>query len=251
MLRGGMFGRRRSYRVKSTLAKEVMRRYNNLMEKVIENLISIKSTIARVAAGVGRDPDGIEIVAASKFRDAETLRLLASYGGVSAFGENRVQEFLSKYDDALTWDFIGRLQTNKVKYLIGKVRLIQSLDRLPLAEEIERLAAKRGIVQECLVEINSGEEENKGGLMAGEAEAFVDSLAAFPHISVRGLMAVAPQGIPEDELRSCFTKVSDLYSKLKEGRTGFDILSMGMSHDFELAVKCGSTMIRPGRILFD
>ena len=233
------------------LAKEGRRRYNNLMEKVIENLENIKSAIARAAERAGRDPAEIKIVGASKFRDIETLRKLWAYGGVEAFGENRVQEFCSKYDENLTWDFIGRLQTNKVKYLIGKVRLIQSLDRPALAEEIERLAAKHGVVQECLIEINSGEEANKGGLIAEEAEEFLASLGAYAHIRVRGLMAVAPQGIEESELRACFTKVEGLFRKLGKDREGFDILSMGMSHDFELAVVCGSTMIRPGRILFD
>ena len=221
------------------------------MEKVIENLENIKSAIARAAARAGRDPAAIKIVGASKFREIGTLRELWSYGGVEAFGENRVQEFCSKYDEDLTWDFIGRLQTNKVKYLIGKVRLIQSLDRLALADEIERLAIKHGVVQECLIEINSGEEANKGGLIAEEAEVFLKSLEAYEHIKVRGLMAVAPQGIPEDELRACFSKVGELFRELGKNREDFDILSMGMSHDSELAVECGSTMIRPGRILFD
>ena len=221
------------------------------MEKVIENLENIKSAIACAAARAGRDPAAIKIVGASKFRETGTLRELWSYGGVEAFGENRVQEFCSKYDEDLTWDFIGRLQTNKVKYLIGKVRLIQSLDRRALADEIERLAIKHGVVQECLIEINSGEEANKGGLIAGEAEAFLKSLEAYEHIKVRGLMAVAPQGIPEDELRACFSKVGELFRELGKNREDFDILSMGMSHDYELAVECGSTMIRPGRILFD
>ncbi len=221
------------------------------MDKVIENLENIKSAIARAAARAGRDPAAIKIVGASKFREIGTLRELWSYGGVEAFGENRVQEFCSKYDEDLTWDFIGRLQTNKVKYLIGKVRLIQSLDRLALADEIERLAIKHGVVQECLIEINSGEEANKGGLIDEEAEAFLKSLEAYEHIKVRGLMAVAPQGIPEDELRACFSKVGELFRELGKNREDFDILSMGMSHDFELAVECGSTMIRPGRILFD
>lgn len=221
------------------------------MEKVIENLENIKSAIARAAARAGRDPAAIKIVGASKFREIGSLRELWSYGGVEAFGENRVQEFCSKYDEDLTWDFIGRLQTNKVKYLIGKVRLIQSLDRLALADEIERLAIKHGVVQECLIEINSGEEANKGGLIAEEAEAFLKSLEAYEHIKVRGLMAVAPQGIPEDELGACFSKVGELFRELGKNREDFDILSMGMSHDFELAVECGSTMIRPGRILFD
>ncbi len=222
------------------------------MEKVIENLEKIKSAISRAAAEAGRDPAEVRIVGASKFRDADTLRALWAHGGVEAFGENRVQEFVSKYDENLTWDFIGQLQTNKVKYLIGRVRLIQSLDRLQLADEIERLATKRGIVQQCLIEINSGEEANKGGLRAEDAEAFLRSLEeGYAHIKVRGLMAVAPQGIPESELRSLFTKVGETFLALKKDREDFDVLSMGMSHDFELAVKCGSTMIRPGRILFD
>ena len=174
-----------------------------------------------------------------------------STGCVSAIGENRVQEFREKYTPEITWDVIGRLQTNKVKYVVGKVRLIQSLDRESLAEEIERVCAARGVVQQCLVEINSGEEEAKGGIRAEELESFLHALEKYPHIAVRGVMAVAPRDLDEAKLTECFSKAREAFESSARKRVGFDVLSMGMSSDFRIALKCGANMVRPGRILFE
>lgn len=221
------------------------------MDKLIENLNAFERQVAETLEECGRSGERIEIVAAGKFRSPETLSELYATGRISAIGENRVQEFNEKYTPEMVWDIIGRLQTNKVKYVVGKVRYIQSLDRLNLADEIERVAAKRGVVQKCLIEINTGEEEAKGGIVAGELDKFLISLEKYPHISVCGVMAVAPRGVGEEALTECFSKARDAFEKAKRGRADFDVLSMGMSEDFRLALKCGANMLRPGRILFE
>lgn len=220
------------------------------MEKVFENLNAILANINDVSAKAGIDAGAIEIIGASKFRTIETLRELAKDGRVSVFGENKVQEFNSKYDENLTWDIIGQLQTNKVKYVVGKVRYISSLDRISLAEEIEKVATKRDVVQKCLVEVNSGEEECKGGLSVNEVEEFLEKLKVFSHIKVCGIMAVAPQGIGAEELKKCFLKVREKFDELKKIYPDFSVLSMGMSEDYLLAIECGSNQVRLGRILF-
>ncbi len=219
------------------------------MEKLLQNLNDFLGKVEETKKryGIARD---IQIVAAGKFRSPEELKTLYSTGRISAIGENRVQEFRLNYTPELMWDIIGQLQTNKVKYVVGKVRLIQSLDRIPLAEEIERIAGMRGVRQECLIEINSGSEISKGGIEANEITGFVEELKNYPHIKLRGVMAVAPRGIPEDKLEDCFNRAREAFESI-DFIDGFDILSMGMSEDFRIALKCGSNMLRPGRILFD
>lgn len=221
------------------------------MTDVEQKIKAFMDEVNAALIAAGRENDKVEIVAAGKNRDRETLLRLYSTGCVSAIGENRVQEFREKYTPEITWDVIGRLQTNKVKYVVGKVRLIQSLDRESLAEEIERVCAARGVVQQCLVEINSGEEEAKGGIRAEELESFLHALEKYPRVAVRGVMAVAPRDIGEDELTECFSKARDAFLAVRGKRAGFDILSMGMSADFRVALKCGANMLRPGKILFE
>lgn len=220
------------------------------MEKVYENLNSILAKISSLCEEKGIDSSAIEIIGASKFRSIETLRALSSQGIVTVFGENKVQEFNSKYDENLTWDIIGQLQTNKVKYVVGKVRFISSLDRIALAEEIERIAVKKDVVQKCLIEVNSGDEDCKGGLSVGDVDQFLEQLSSYPHIKVCGIMAVAPQGIGENELKKCFKKVHEKFSVLKCKYPDFNVLSMGMSEDFLTAIECGSNQVRLGRVLF-
>ena len=220
------------------------------MEKIIANLNEIESNIKDLCAKKNIDYKSIELLGASKFRSLETLKFLSDEGRVVTFGENKVQEFNGKYDSTLTWDIIGQLQTNKVKYVVGKVRYISSLDRLSLAEEINRVAEKRGVVQKCLVEVNSGDEDCKGGLSVGDVEYFLKELEQFSSIKVCGLMAVAPQGIGENELKKCFKKVNDLFLKLKAQNPEIQVLSMGMSEDYLTAIECGSNQVRLGRVLF-
>ena len=220
------------------------------MEKIIANLNEIESNIKALCVKKNIDFKSIELLGASKFRSLETLKFLSDEGRVVTFGENKVQEFNGKYDSTLTWDIIGQLQTNKVKYVVGKVRYISSLDRLSLAEEINRIAEKRGVVQKCLVEVNSGDEDCKGGLSVDDVEYFLKELEQFSSIKVCGLMAVAPQGIGENELKKCFKKVNDLFLKLKAQNPEIQVLSMGMSEDYLTAIECGSNQVRLGRVLF-
>lgn len=220
------------------------------METLVNNLNELINDIEAVCTRCGRNPSEVEIVPASKFQPLDSLLALKNDGRIKVFGENRVQEFLTKYTPELEWDIIGQLQTNKVKYIIDKVRLIQSVDRESLAIEIEKQASKINKVQKVLVEINSGAEENKGGILTSEAESFCESLKKFPHIKVIGLMAVAPLGVERDTLKELFLSVKNIYDKIAKYNSDFEVLSMGMSGDYALAIECGSTMIRPGRVLF-
>ena len=200
------------------------------------------------------------IVAATKTRAIEEIRAVMDTGLVLAAGENRVQEFNEKYTPDFRWDFIGRLQTNKVKYLVGRATLIHSLDRKELAQEIERVSAKKDVTTDVLVEINAGREENKGGILLEDLDAFLDEVAVYPHVKVRGLMAVAPivqpdpqgienaQGYTEDQVKKLFDEVYEKYAKLARG--DFDTLSMGMSNDYLIAAACGANVVRLGRALF-
>ena len=170
-------------------------------------------------------------------------------------GENRVQEFVQKYDPAsgLNYHIIGQLQSNKVKYIAGKVALIHSLDRLSLAEEIEKQYAKRGITADCLVEINMGSELSKGGVDPEELYGFVDSLRGFCHINVKGIMSVMPN-VEINALIGYYKKFALLFAglgKMRGGNLSPDICSCGMSNDYAPAIEYGgSNMVRPGRVLF-
>lgn len=189
-----------------------------------------------------------ELVAATKTRSIDDIKIALGTGKVSSAGENRVQEMLTKYDENLTWDFIGQLQTNKVKYIIGKVRMIHSLDRLALAETIDKESKKRNLKQDVLIEVNTGKEDNKGGIYLESIEEFIDSTAKFENIRIRGIMAVAPIYYSEDELQRAFEKVYAKYNQLRNQT--FNYLSMGMSNDYLIAVKAGANLVRLGRAIF-
>jgi len=199
------------------------------------------------AARQGRD---VTLIAVSKFVEPERMQI-AYDAGVRDFGENYPQHLSEKWEkfpDA-NWHMIGQMQINKVKYLIGRVKLIQSVDRLALAKEIEKRAASREIVQPVLVQVNIGLEPQKGGAVPDELEAFLASMAEFSHIRVRGLMAIPPAG--EDPV-PYFSQMRELYEKFRcaDSRMPLDILSMGMSHDYEQAIAQGATMVRVGSAIF-
>lgn len=189
-----------------------------------------------------------QIVAATKTRTLEEIRECMQTGLCLAAGENRVQELRDKYVPDFRWDFIGSLQTNKVKYVVGKATLIHSLDRLPLAEVIDKEAKKHGIVQDVLVQINSGNEESKSGILLSETESFLQKLTVFENIRVCGLMAVAPIDFDEDNLKRTFTSVYEEFAKRKNDV--FRYLSMGMSNDCFIAAACGANIVRVGRSIF-
>ena len=194
-------------------------------------------------------PSSVTLVAASKMQNIEKIEELFNVAPDIVFGENKVQELCDKYDARFKWHLIGQLQTNKVKYIIDKVELIQSLDRTSLALEIEKQAAKRDIVMPCLVEINIAGEEAKGGLKPEEADEFINWASGLKHIKICCLMTVAPNA-SDDVVRECFLKMKKLFDALRIKYKDMDVLSMGMSGDWKLAVECGSNMIRLGRTLF-
>lgn len=221
------------------------------------NLENIKSRIAAAAERAGRDPGEITLLAAVKSADAGEINYIHKDLGVSDVGENRVQQLTERYDsldkDGLKVHFIGSLQTNKVKYIIDKVSLIHSLDSLKLASEIDRQAGKRGIIADVLVEINSGSEENKGGISPEDAAEFCLAIKEFKNIRLCGFMTMAPRCETLEEYRPYFTKTRELCDEIwygKLARTDRPVLSMGMSESFEMAVECGATMVRVGRSLF-
>ena len=194
------------------------------------------------------------LVLASKTVDKEVLQGLAAARPGVIYGENRVQELLSKYfeADGLTWQFIGRLQTNKVKYIVDKVSLIQSVDSLRLAEEIERRSSKIGKTMDILVEVNVGGEESKGGVAAADLMPLLEAISQMPHLRLLGLMSVLPIG-EEEALLPLYRRLNALYTEvLNMKRDNFDIqyLSAGMSGDYDVALKNGSNMVRIGSKVF-
>ncbi len=220
------------------------------MEHLLNNVQTIVNNVAEICKECGRDSKEIEIMGASKMNPIDPVLFLNKQGIVTTFGENRVQELLSKYDSSITWDMIGQLQTNKVKYIIDKVRIIQSLDRLSLATEIEKQAQKIGKVQKVLIEVNTGAEYAKGGLTFEEVLPFAESLQDYKNIKLVGLMAVAPICVENSELKTLFSKVNELYKILQSKYSDITVLSMGMSNDYKIAIECGSNLIRVGRTLF-
>ena len=221
---------------------------------VDENLAAIRARIdaARERSG-GRE---VTLLAAVKYTDTEHINYLHSLG-VNDIGENRVQQLLEHWEaldrENLRVHFIGTLQKNKVKYIIDKVSMIHSLDSLSLAQEIEKQAAKHGIVMDVLVEINSGMEENKSGILPDEAAAFCESLGQFSHLNLRGFMTMAPKCEKNEEYRKYFCKTSqlclDIWQKTLHN-IDRPILSMGMSDSFEIAIEEGADIVRVGRALF-
>ena len=223
---------------------------------IAENIAAIRAKINAAAIACGRDPKEIQLCAATKMNDAAAVRE-AIAGGVDLCGENRVQEFVQKqkenaYEGAPV-HFIGHLQTNKVKQVVGKVDVIQSVDSLRLLKAVDAEAARQGIVQHILLEVNVGEEESKSGFQVSEILPLLEQIADFPHIFVCGLMAIPPISHFSGENRKFFQEIFNLSVDIKAKKydnVSVDCLSMGMSDDFEDAILCGSTMIRIGTAIF-
>ena len=223
---------------------------------ISENIAAIREQIAVAAAAAGRDPGQIKLCAATKMNDADAVRQ-AIAAGVDCCGENRVQELTKKlsenaYEGAPV-HFIGHLQTNKVKQVVGKVDLIQSVDRIKLLTAIQDEAAKQGIIQDILLEVNIGCEESKSGFAAGDILPLVNKITDFPNIRLRGLMAIPPVSKNDGDNLKFFQEMFNLsvdIMRKKDDNVLVDILSMGMSDDFADAIACGSTMIRLGTAIF-
>ena len=219
-----------------------------------DNYKEITQNIARAAEKSGRKYEDITLLAATKTVDVEVINH-AIEAGVSFIGENRVQEFLSKYEqyNPVNMHFIGHLQTNKVKDIIDKVSLIHSVDSYRLAEEISRQAVKRNIIVNILLEINIGDEQSKSGFGYDEAVAAVEKIAKLGGIKIKGLMAIPPICSSPDENRPYFAKMKKLFIDIgskKIDNSSMDILSMGMSDDYQVAIEEGATMVRLGTALF-
>ncbi len=223
------------------------------------SVADIRARIDQALARAGeKNPAGsVTLVAAVKYTDVEHINYLHRLG-VCDIGENRVQQLLEHWEqledkEHLRLHFIGTLQSNKVKYIIDKVAMIHSLDSLSLAKEIEKQAAKHDRVMDVLVEVNSGREENKSGLLPEEVAAFCTSLAQFSHLRLRGFMTMAPKCEKNEEYRKYFQETSqlclDIWQK-KLHNIDRPVLSMGMSESFEAAIEEGADIVRVGRALF-
>lgn len=221
-----------------------------------ENIAEIRRQIDEAARETGRTGADITLVGASKMNNAAACQE-AIAAGIDVLGENRVQEMVAKlaenaYDGA-PLHFIGHLQRNKVKQVVGKAALIQSAGSVELLDEIEKQAEKLGIVQDILLEVNIGGEESKSGIAPEELPALVKQAAACPHVRLRGLMAIPPVAGPDGN-RPFFAKMRQLFvdirSQMDDNKTSFTCLSMGMSGDYENAVREGATLVRVGTALF-
>ena len=222
---------------------------------ISENIAAIRQEIQRAAAKTGRTGADITLVGASKMNDAAACRE-AIAAGIDALGENRVQEMTQKlgenaYDGA-PLHFIGHLQRNKVKQVVGHVSLIQSVGSLELLDEIEKVAANKGLVQDILLEVNVGGEEAKSGFAPADTEAAAEAAASRSHVRVLGLMTIPPADADRDTNMRYFEEVRALYVDIdrKLFHNKLKYLSMGMSGDFADAIRCGANMVRVGTAIF-
>lgn len=221
-------------------------------DKVIENYKNAMSRLETALEESGRNVQDVLVIGASKTMPIERILFVRDNTDVKIFGENRVQELLEKYTPDVRWHFIGQLQTNKVKYIIDKVELIHSVDRLSLLQEIDRQAKKHGKVQDILIEVNIGGEEKKGGVAPAEVIDFAKEVDKYPSVRLKGLMSVLPN-VEKEALNAFYLQLSKLYDTLKQTRLdNADIryLSAGMSNDYDVAVKYGANIVRLGRALF-
>ena len=219
-----------------------------------ENYKEIKENIKNAAIKSGRKPEDITLLAATKTVDIETINY-AIKSGIEYIGENRVQEFLSKNDEYLPCHkhFIGHLQTNKVKDIVPFVELIHSVDSFHLAKEISKVSEKLNKTTDILLEVNIGNEESKSGFLIDEVEENLRKIALLPFIKVKGLMAIPPVCDENDKNIEYFNKMQKLFIDIGHkniDNSSMDILSMGMSNDYETAVLCGATVVRIGTALF-
>ena len=222
-----------------------------------ENIARVKANMARAALEAGRDPAEITLVAATKVQTSDTIRA-AIAAGITICGENRVQELTAHLDD-YAYDgakihFIGHLQTNKVRFVVGRVDLIESVDSPRLLEAIERQAEKLNLVQDVLLEVNIGREESKGGCLPEDLPALARQAMDLPHVRLRGLMSIPPVAAEPGANRSFFAATRQLYVDIRrqigDNDTDIDCLSMGMSGDYEDAIREGATLVRVGTALF-
>uniref|UniRef100_UPI000B8404AB YggS family pyridoxal phosphate-dependent enzyme n=1 Tax=Tepidimicrobium xylanilyticum TaxID=1123352 RepID=UPI000B8404AB len=220
-----------------------------------DNLLYIKENIEKALKRSGREGDRVHLIAVTKTVDIGRIKEAIQYG-ITDIGENRTQELVNKYDiigDKVNYHMIGHLQTNKVKYLINKVSLIHSLDRLSLAKELNKRAGNHGIIIDTLVQVNVAEEESKFGLKVDEVIPFIESIQDYENIRIKGLMTIAPYVDNAEEIRWVFRELQQLSENIKNkgyANVKMDFLSMGMTNDYEVAIEEGSNMVRIGTGIF-
>ena len=226
-------------------------------EVIAENVAAVKENMRQAALAAGRNPEEITLVAATKVQTSETIRN-AIKAGITVCGENRVQELVAHLEDnayeGAKVHFIGHLQTNKVKFVVGKVDMIESIDSVRLMDAVEKQAAKVDVVQDILLEVNIGDEESKGGAAIDEVMALATHAMECPHLRLRGIMCSPPAASTDEENRGFFKETYQLFVDMKEklgdNNPNIDCISMGMSGDYPLAIEGGSTMVRVGTALF-
>jgi len=223
-------------------------------EKLKKNIEEIQERIEKACLRSGRKPSEVKLLGATKGVDINTIRL-ANELGIKIFGENRVQEFLPKYNELphLEWHFIGRLQTNKIKYIYDKVLLIHSIEKVEQIQELEKRCSKVAKKIDVLIEINVGGEESKGGVLPNNVEELIEKICECKHVNLKGFMTIPPIEEDERKLRQYFRKMKEIfenYKKLNYNNVKIEVLSMGMSNDFEVAIEEGATLVRIGTKLF-
>ena len=221
-----------------------------------ENVRQVKENIAAAAREAGRDPSEITLVAATKVQTDDTIRA-AIAAGITVCGENRVQEMTAHLEAnayaGSALHFIGHLQTNKVRQIVDKVQMIESLDSFHLAREIEKQCAAIDKVMDVLVEVNIGKEENKSGIFPEQLDELLQQVAQLGHLKVRGLMTIPPVCENNEQVSQYFSRMRQLFIDIKQKKydnINMEILSMGMSGDYPAAVKYGSNIVRIGTAMF-
>lgn len=222
---------------------------------VKKNLARTEERIKMACKRVGRHSDSVTLIAVSKTKPVRLIEKAYEYG-IRDFGENKAQEMKEKYDmlpKNISWHFIGHLQTNKIKYVVGRAVLIHSVDSLHLAEELEAYCEKKGLDVDILIEVNVAQEKTKSGIALEETEGLVRSIAKLAHVHIKGLMTIAPFVENAENNRMVFKALKDLSVDI--GRKNIDnvsmgILSMGMTNDYEVAIEEGATHVRVGTAIF-
>ena len=220
-----------------------------------ENLENVQNEILKACKKANRNPEEVTLIAVSKTKPLEDIEELMTYG-VQEYGENKVQELVDKYErisSPVNWHLIGHLQTNKVKYIVDKVKLIHSVDSLHLSKEINKEAAKKNVIVNILIQVNIANEDTKFGIACEEVYDFIENIKEMEHICVKGLMTIAPFVEEAEENRCHFKKLYQLSLDIKSknyDNIDMSVLSMGMTNDYKVAIEEGATMVRVGTGIF-
>ena len=223
--------------------------------KIADNLKQVEERITMACKNAGRNRNEVKLIAVSKTKPVEAINEAIACG-IRSFGENKVQELKEKMlllDEKLDWHLIGHLQTNKVKYIVGKVSLIHSLENIRLAETLDKEAKKHDIIADVLVEVNVAKEDSKFGLKPSDTESFIRKVSEFQNIRIKGLMTVAPYTDISEENRKYFRELKKIMVDLNNKNihnVNMNVLSMGMTSDYEIAIEEGATIVRVGTGIF-